>query len=180
MSIVLLILLIILILIMVVLLVIQASLIIYSLKLGVPFVPSKNKIIAIIVDNFDFASGAIFYDLGSGDGQAVCALATQYPKVQFIGYELNPTLYLFSKFFCRRPNLAFHRKNFFQADFKNADYAYVFLYPELMKKLLPKLKSELRPGAIVFSNHFNFGEGIAPEKVFPSSRPLETLYVYKF
>jgi SAM-dependent methyltransferase len=177
---VLLVLLVIFILIMVVLLVIQASLIIYSLKLGVPFVPSKNKVITTVMDNFNFSSGARFYDLGSGDGQAVYTLAIQYPKVQFIGYELNPILYFFSKFFCRRPNLAFHRKNFFQADLKNADYIYVFLYPELMKKLLPKLKSELRPGAVVFSNHFNFSEGIAPERVFSSSRPLETLYVYKF
>jgi len=177
---VLLILLIALILLMAVILVIQLSLIIYWLRSGVPFVPSKNKVIAAIVDNFVLYDGAIFYDLGSGDGRVLCVLASQYPKTQFIGYELNPVLYLFSKFFRKQPNLVFHRKNFFKTDLKNADYLYVFLYPGLMKKLLLKLKSELKPGAIVFSNHFNFGDDMKPEKVFPSSRPLESLYVYKF
>lgn len=177
---VLLILLIVLILLMVVVLVIQFSLIIYWLRSGVPFVPSKNKVIATITDNFVLHDGALFYDLGSGDGQALYTLASQHSKTQFIGYELNPVLYLFSKFFRKLPNLVFHRKNFFQANLKNADYIYVFLYPGLMKKLLLKLKSELKPGAIVFSNHFNFGDDIKPEKIFPSSRPLESLYVYKF
>jgi len=166
------------ILLLLILLTIQASLLFYWLKLGVPFVPSKNKIISSIIENVPLDGDKKFYDLGSGDGEMLFALAKKYPEIQFIGLELNPILHLFSRIFHRQPNLVFRRENFFQVNLRDADYIYLFLYPELMGKLLPKLKSELRPEAIVLSNQFQF-QDVEPEIIFPSSRPLETLRVYK-
>ncbi len=166
------------ILLLLIILTIQVSLLFYWLKLGVPFVPSKNKIISSIIENIPFSGGKKFYDLGSGDGEMLFTLAKKYPETQFIGLELNPVLCLFSKIFHRQPNLVFRRENFFQTDLRDADYIYLFLYPELMNKIFPKLKSELGPEAVVLSNQFQF-QDVEPEMIFPSSRPLETLRVYK-
>jgi len=165
--------------IMLILAVLLLCLAIYHLKLGVPFVVSKDKLMEIIITEEPPADGKTFYDLGSGDGWVLFYLAKKYPKIQFIGYELNPVLYIFARLFRRRPNLKFYRKNFFQVNLKDADYLYLYLYPELMEKLFPKLKNELKPGAVIFSNSFTFGDQINPEKVFSSDRPLETLYIYR-
>ena len=166
--------------IMLILAVFLLCLAIYRLKLGVPFLVSKNKLMETIITEEPPANGKNFYDLGSGDGWLLFYLAKKYPKVQFTGYELNPVLYIFARLFQHRPNLKFFRKNFFQVNLKDADYLYLYLYPGIMEKLFSKLKNELKPGTVVFSNSFTFGDQINPERAFSSDRPLETLYIYKF
>lgn len=155
------------------------SLAFYWLKLGVPFAVSRTDLIEKLIKEVSLEEGKVFYDLGSGDGNFLYYLAKKHPKVRFVGYELNFALYLFSRFFCRINNLSFYRRNFFNINLRNADYLYLFLFPEVMNRLLPKLKKELKTGAVVIANSFHF-DGLKSDKIFPSEKRLGTLYLYKF
>lgn len=151
----------------------------YWIVSGVPFVGSRTKVLGDLVRELKLDKGRVFYDLGAGDGKVIFYLAKENPEVKFIGYELNPALVLYAKAFRRLPNVEYRRKNFFKVDLRDADYIFLFLFPELMEKILPKLKSELKSGSLIISNTFTFSNGPAPIKSFISQVPLESLYIYQ-
>lgn len=151
----------------------------YWLITGVPFVNSRKKIIDFLVKEIKIESGKILYDLGCGDGKVIFNLAKKNSQVNFVGYELNPSLIWIAKVFRKLPNVQYQRQNFFETDLKDADYVFLFLFPELMDKLLPKLEKELKSGAIVISNSFKFSKK-QPFKSIESPIVLESLYFYQF
>lgn len=90
----------------------------------------------------------------------------------------NFLLYLFAKNFNRLPNLNFYHADFFKIDLSQFDYIYLFLFSSLMDKLAPKLKNNLKKGALIISNTFAF-KNLMPIKILESSKKLETLYIYQ-
>jgi len=153
-------------------------LIFYLRKTGVPFVKSEKNILKKIKDMEILKDGMIVGDLGSGDGSLLYSLAKSYPKVQFIGYEINPLLYWFSKIFQKLPNLKFYCQDFFKVDLGQFDCIYLFLYPSMMEKLLPKLQKETKKGCFVITNSFNF-KNLEPIKKNISSKSLSSIYIYQ-
>jgi trans-aconitate methyltransferase len=151
----------------------------YWLVTGVPFVNSRKKIINFLIEEIKIEPEKTLYDLGCGDGKVIFNLAKNNPLANFIGYELNPSLIWIAKIFRKLPNIQYQRQNFFKVDIKNADYVFLFLFPELMDKLLPKLEKELKPGAIVISNSFKFSQK-KPFQSIESPIALESLYFYQF
>lgn len=151
----------------------------YWLVTGVPFVNSRKKIINFLVKEIKIEPGRILYDLGCGDGKVIFSLAKNNPQAKFSGYELNPSLIWIAKIFRKLPNIQYQRGNFYKVNVNNADYIFLFLFPELMDKLLPKLEKELKPGAIVISNSFKFSKK-QPFKSIESPIVLESLYFYQF
>lgn len=147
---------------------------------GVPFVDSEKKVIEKIKKEVRFKSDSILLDLGCGSGKAIYSLAKENPQTKFIGYELNPILVLLAKIKRYLPNVSYHCKNFFKADISKADYIFVFLFPELMDKLLPKFQKELKSGTLVITNSFCFRNGPEPIKKIESEKSLESLYIYQF
>jgi len=151
----------------------------YWVVSGVPFVNSKKKVMRVLQEEVKLKPGEILYDLGCGDGKVISFLAKNNPQVNFLGLELNFSLILIAKIFRRLPNVKYQRGNFFKKDLSQADYIFVFLFPELMDKLLPKLEKEMKPGAIVISNSFKFSQKV-PFRKIESPNVLESLYFYKF
>lgn len=151
----------------------------YWLVTGVPFVKSRKKIINFLIEEIKIEPGKIFYDLGCGDGKVIFHLAKNNPQAKFIGYELNPSLVWLAKIFRKLPNVQYQRGDFYKVDIKNADYVFLFLFPELMDKLLPKLEKELKPGAVVISNSFKFSKKQSFQSI-ESPIALESLYFYQF
>lgn len=151
----------------------------YWLVTGVPFVNSRKKIINFLIEEIKIESGKTLYDLGCGDGKVIFNLAKNNSQANFIGYELNPSLIWIARIFRKLSNVQYQRQNFFKVDVKNADYIFLFLFPELMDELLPKLEKELKPGAIVISNSFKFSKK-QPFKSIESPIALESLYFYQF
>ncbi|HOK20821.1 MAG TPA: methyltransferase domain-containing protein [Candidatus Paceibacterota bacterium] len=154
------------------------SLAIYQVKTGVPFVKSKKILINRIKEANILKDNTIFCDLGSGDGSFLYQLAKEFPQVQFVGYEINIFLYIFSKLFNRLPNLKFYHRDFFKVDLSSFDYIYVFLLSSLMEQLVPKIQKEAKKGCYVIVNTFAF-KNLQPIKEISSTKPLETLYFYQ-
>ena len=125
--------------------------------------------------------GEVVYDLGCGDGRLLFA-AEKKAKVKTEGYEAAPFPYLLARFkkWLIGSNLRLHFQNFFEANFKNADVIFCYLGPEVMAKLLPKLKKDCRKGTRIYSNTFQM-RGLQPVRVWARDRKknLPSLYLYK-
>jgi cyclopropane fatty-acyl-phospholipid synthase-like methyltransferase len=123
---------------------------------GAPFVPSTNPVAAKMVELARIKKGAKVYDLGSGDGR-ILRLAAQHGACA-TGLEINPWLVLYTNLrfgFTKHPGTVWARwRNFWRADYRDADIVFVYLLPWHMNKLADKLKRELKPGALVVTNSF--------------------------
>ena len=126
---------------------------------GAPYVPSAKATANSMIRLAGINKNSIVYDLGSGDGRLLNLSMIQGAK-KAIGYEINPYLVLVSNFrFLFSPfrnSVHIYLKNFWKANFADADIVFIYLLPWRMTQLKRKLLSELKPGALVVSNSFIF------------------------
>lgn len=145
----------------------------YSLLFSTPFYPSKlssleESMRALGLEN---GKGKKFVDLGCGEGRVVQWAAKH--GYSATGIELNPLLSIISRFrlflTTGKYKTKIVNKSFYQADLREFDIIYVYLYPEHMDKLIQKLKKELKKDAVVVSNTFVF-KNLKPIKEFERFR----------
>ena len=124
---------------------------------GAPYVPTSKNQLEKILENAHLKKKSHLVELGSGDGRLV-RLAVKKYGITGVGLEINPLLVWWSNHLARRDGTSkkvqFVRKNVFDYPLENADFLYVFLMPELIRKLVPKFKKELKKGAIIVSHGF--------------------------
>ena len=132
------------------------SLIISSLY-GAPYVPTKKKLALEILKEVKFRKNGLFVELGSGDGRIVRTAVKNYP-VKGMAVDINGLLILWSKFLAKfdktYAKIIFVNKNILKVDLTKADYIYLFLFPALIKKLIPNFNRDLRKGAVIISHGF--------------------------
>lgn len=155
-----------------------------GLMTGVPFVAAPRRTAEALGELCKLDATSVFYDLGCGDGRFVAGLATQYPKAKCIGVECAPlpSLLLWLRMrLSTLPNMRFMYKNFAEVNLADATHIYVYLFPHIMERLLPKLTAELRPGTRVVSCDFVF-KSRAPSAIVPldTTKHPHKLYVYDF
>ncbi len=135
------------------------SLIISSLY-GAPYVPTRNKLALEILKEVKFKKNGLFVELGSGDGRIVRTAVRNY-GVRGLAVDINGLLIIWSKilkFLDPRlrgdDRLVFLNKNILKVNLTKADYIYLFLFPALIKKLLPNFNTQLKKGTIIISHGF--------------------------
>jgi len=147
---------------------------------GVPYVPSSAKEVRATLEQLDL-QGKKFVDLGSGDGMVVLSAARSGADAH--GVEINPVLVGFSKLKSRvarwlnkseAGSAKFTRGSYHNFPVADADVIFIYLLPKTMAELLPRLQSELKPGAIVVSNTFTFPE------IQPAEKLNSKFLVYRF
>jgi len=125
---------------------------------GAPYVPTKHELVAAMIKLSRIKPGEKMADLGSGNGRILIAFAKI--GVEAHGYEINPLLAWRSRHNIKRANLeniAFvHTGSFWGHNLSNFDCITVYGLNHIMKPLEKKLLKELRPGARVLSNAFQF------------------------
>ena len=147
---------------------------------GALYVSTSRVKITAIMDSLKMKPGQILVDLGCGDGR-VLRKANKYFKVRAIGYEINLFAYIKARVLCLgRKRVIVKRKNFWPVDLSNADVVFCYLFPDVMKKLSDKLKTELKPGAVIVSCNFIL-PGFKPARVLRPEGTLnnDPLYVYQ-
>lgn len=137
--------------------IIYISFLIYSSLMGSPYVPSKQKEIDYIFNQISIKKGSVFYDLGCGDGRVVRTVANKF-HVNGIGYDINPVLILCARIYAKLSNIqsqiSFKVANIMSITYKDADYIYMFLMPELILKIKTKFMKELKKNTIIISHGF--------------------------
>jgi len=130
---------------------------IFSSLMGAPYVPTHRKLAEEILREIKFKKNGIFIELGSGDARITRAAVKNYP-VRGMAVDVNGMLIIWSKFLSKLdgtyPKINFVDKNILNIDLAHADYIYLFLFPDLINKLVPKFDKELKKGTIIISHGF--------------------------
>lgn len=105
--------------------------------------------------------GDVVYDLGSGDGRIVLEAARMNQTVRGRGIEIDEKLVRESTAAARAEGLSdrvqFLHQDAFDADLKEATVITMWLFPELMRLLRPKILAEARPGTRVVTRVWDLG-----------------------
>jgi hypothetical protein len=161
---------------------------IYTILVGVPFVPSSMTQVRRMLKAAELKPGMKVYDLGSGDGRLVHIASREY-GAEAIGYELSPLVYFWSKitqvFWKSKAKLRYG--NFWKQDLSDADVIVCYLLPHTMKQVKNKLFSKMKPGALLISHAFSIKDhpewktlerdrekGLAPIWIYKIKEPTET------
>lgn len=144
--------------------------------MGSPFVPTSKKELINFLKEAGIKKGQLFLELGCGDGRVVKTAVKEY-GARGIGIDINPTLILYARFrawLSRTKNLEFKVQNLHKTDLSQADIIYLFLMPELIKKLEPRLKAGTKKNADIISHGFKivgwekYNFKTIPNKPFPT------------
>jgi cyclopropane fatty-acyl-phospholipid synthase-like methyltransferase len=107
----------------------------------------------------------VVYDLGSGDGRILIEAAKKY-QCKAIGVEIDPDLVTLSRKRVEEAKLeklvTIKHDDLFAADFGDATVVTVYLFPDLLKRLMPKFE-KLKPGTRIVSHQFPIPD-FPPEK----------------
>jgi hypothetical protein len=137
-------------------------------QLDVPFVPSTN---AVLDAMFKFAKPTkddYVMDLGSGDGRIV-NYAVSHFGARGHGIDLNEGLVKVANARAKSAGIAdrakFYVRDLFKEDLSKASVITMYLLPEVMMQLRPKLLA-LKPGTRIVSHDYHMGnwrfDGAAP------------------
>lgn len=99
----------------------------------------------------------IVYELGSGEANFLLIAATEY-GAKGIGIEIDPLRVVLSKILIKRSSrsslITIKRGNFFNHTLSDATVVFLYLVPKTLSKLLPKLKTELKPGTRIITYRY--------------------------
>lgn len=125
------------------------------------FVPTEQEDVTRMLKLAGLKDGDMVYDLGSGDGRIVFEAAKMNPNVRGRGIEIDEKLVKQSRLLAETSGLAerveFIHQNAFDADLAEADIIAMWLWPELMRMLRPKILAEARPGTRIVTRIWDLG-----------------------
>lgn len=126
----------------------------------VPYEPSSALAIAAMLRLARPAPNELVYDLGCGDGRVVIE-AVKQSGARGVCVDIDPKLVRRAEENAKRAGVAerirFATQDLFVTDVRDANVVFLFLWPEINLRLLPKLLRELPPGARIVSNMHDMG-----------------------
>jgi hypothetical protein len=140
-----------------------------------PFIASDPVSVEQMVVLAGLRDGDTVIDLGSGDGRIVIAAARAHAGIRGRGVDLDEKLVRESNAAAQAQGLAervrFVRGDVFDADLSQADVIFIWLWPEIMRMLRPKILAEARPGTRVITGIWALGNW-RPDRVDDKSMRL--------
>jgi hypothetical protein len=132
-----------------------------------PFVPTEEGDVVRMLKLAELRDGDVVFDLGSGDGRIVLEAARRQSGVRGRGIEMDEKLVAQSRESAQaaglRDRVQFIQQNAFDADLKDATVITMWLWPEVMNMLRPKILAEAQPGTRVITRMWNLGSWPADE-----------------
>lgn len=131
------------------------------------FVPSPPAVVKAMLDLAEVGPGDVVFDLGCGDGRLVIAAARLGARA--VGIDIDPGLIRRSQENARlaqqEARTEFRRGNLFEAELSEATVVVLYLLHSVNRRLLPKLRRELRPGTRLVSHSFEMGDWVAQRRI---------------
>ncbi len=128
----------------------------YLFSTDIPWVPTRKELLPHIMRLARIRDGAVFYDLGCGDGRVVIEAALH--GAQGVCVEIKRELIEEAKRRARKAGvyerIVFVNDDFFNIDISDADIVYMYLLTKANRLLRPKLEAQLKIGARVITLDF--------------------------
>src|SRR5574341_829932 len=160
-----------------------------SQRTGGPYVPTPQVVVDEMLRMGKVRADDFLVDLGSGDGVIVLTAAQRY-RARGFGVDIDPELVELSNREAKKRGVAdrasFYVMDVFKADISKATVVTLYLLPNMMMDLRPKIFSELKPGTRVVSHDYHFGDWQpddqytwdVPEKEKVNGVPRATVYLW--
>lgn len=153
----------------------------------VPFITTPGDVVERMLELAGTRADDLVADLGSGDGRIVIAAARRY-GARGLGIELDAKLVDESRDNARKAGVAdrvtFVQGDVLEADFSRASVVTVYLLPNLISQLEPRLLA-LRPGTRIVSHSFHMPSWrpdrtvtLAVTQPHPGQGDVSTLYLW--
>lgn len=143
-----------------------------------PFVASDMEEVRRMLAAAALRDGDVVLDLGSGDGRIALEAARMNPRVRGRGVDIDEALVRQSNAAAQSEGLAdrvhFLHQDAFDADLKEASVITMWLFPELMRLLRPKILAEATPGTRVVTRTWDLGSW----KPDATEKGLSNVYVW--
>lgn len=126
-------------------------------NLDVPFVPTSEEVVEVMLDLVNVGPGDYVIDLGSGDGRIVIAAAKRGAVGH--GIDIDPRRIKEARGNAVKEEVdgkvLFIQEDLFQTDFSRASVVTMYLLNSVNLKLRPHLLKNLRPGTRIVSHDFD-------------------------
>ncbi len=130
-----------------------------------PFISIPKGINKEIIKSLNPKNDSIIYDLGCGDGQILIEVSRFNPTVKCVGIEIGFIPYLLAKINTNKyRNIEIRRENIFKSNFGEATHIFLYLYADVIDKLLPKILNQCKKGTRLVSCDFKFSN-LEPKEV---------------
>jgi hypothetical protein len=130
-----------------------------------PFVPVPASVEEMIVESFALTDDSVLYDLGCGDARILLRAVQKFPHIRAVGVEISFIPYLLAKFRTRAfKNITIRRENIFTTKISDATHIFVYLYPQVINRLMPRIRTECTKGITLVSCDFELTDQ-EPERV---------------
>jgi len=152
-----------------------------------PYVPTPQIVVDEMLKMAGVTANDFVIDLGSGDGRMIITAARNF-KANGIGVDIEPKLVELATRNARNEAVGdrakFIEQDMFKADISKASVVTLYVLPDFMEKLRPKLLRELKPGARIVAHDYymsewhpdRFAELTVPEK--KAANGTEKAYLY--
>jgi SAM-dependent methyltransferase len=142
-----------------------------------PYLPSTSVAVDEMLRLASVGPGDLVVDLGSGDGRMVIAAARDY-GARGLGIELDPKLVAESQANARQAGVegrvTFRQGDVLAADYRDATVVTLYLLPNLVERLKPRLL-EMKPGTRIVAHDYGFSDWKPDRRVIISKTYM--LYV---
>lgn len=154
-----------------------------------PYVPTPQIVVDEMLKLANVTAKDFVVDLGSGDGRMIITAARNF-KATGLGVDIDPKLVELSNKQAKAEGVddraKFIEQDMFKADIGKATVVTLYVMPDFMEKLTPKLLSELKPGTRIVAHDYYMSEWhpdrqfslTVPEKVKANGTDKAYLYLW--
>ena len=139
------------------------------------YLPTPHPVVEAMLRLAAVSRTDVVYDLGSGDGRIPIAAARDH-GARGVGIELDGRMVERARCNAREAGIErlveFRQEDLFRANLREATVVTLFLFPEMNRRLMPKLFSELRPGTRIVSHRFGLGDRPPDKTIEAGGHPL--------
>lgn len=120
-----------------------------------PFVPIPNGVEDKIIEALKLGNDSVLYDLGCGDARILLKAVEKYPSIKAVGVEKSFFPYLLAKFYTRKyKNIEIKREDIFETNVSDATHIFIYLYPQIVEKLMSIFDKKCKKGTRIVSCDF--------------------------
>jgi len=126
-----------------------------------PYVPTPQIVVDEMLKMAGVTAKDFVVDLGSGDGRMIITAAHKF-NANGLGVDIDPKLVELATRNARNEAVSdrakFIEQDMFKADISKATVVTLYVLPDFMEKLRPKLLRELKPGARIVAHDYYMSE----------------------